>query len=229
MKLALALLAGLVLSACSGGLSYARDTLPTGPANPALPVGPGTDREGECIADVTVHVVQGQRTGETLAQEVPCDVWDSGAGGVRFRNLEPGAPMTLRATAPGYTTEEKTFIPIAGPMGSGSVVITLSRTAPTAPDTLTGNASLSAIVIDSSGLCIVGAVVEVVQGQGRNTHRQDPTCDVWRWPSNVVFDKLLPGAEMLLRASAPGYRSQLKTVPIDDSQTSAVFTLKPIE
>ena len=185
---------------------------------------------GECIADATVHVVQGQRTGETLAQDVPCDVWDSGTGGVRFRDLEAGTPMTLRATAPGYTTEQKTFIPIAGPMGSGSVFITLSRTAPAPPDTRTGNASLSAIVIDSSGLCIVGAVVEVVQGQRTGTRiEQDPTCDVWRWPSNVVFDKPVPGEYMLLRGSAPGYRSQLKTVPIHYSPTSVVFTLKPIE
>jgi uncharacterized protein (DUF39 family) len=43
-------------------------------------------------------------------QETPCDVWGYG-GGFVFKELSPGVEMTLRASAPGWSTQEKTFVP----------------------------------------------------------------------------------------------------------------------
>jgi hypothetical protein len=45
-----------------------------------------------------------------LTQQTPCDYWDS-AGGVWFRGLALDVPMTLRASATGYTTVEQRVFP----------------------------------------------------------------------------------------------------------------------
>jgi len=58
--------------------------------------------------------VQGQAVGEPITQGTPCSVWDY-SGGVEYHDLTAGVSMTIRATAPGYTTEEKTITPFVGP------------------------------------------------------------------------------------------------------------------
>ena len=73
---------------------------------------------GGCIENATVQIVSGQRQGETHAQKTPCGWWDYD-GGVFLSNLTPGVSMTFRASAPGWTTEEKTFMPV---VGSGTAV-----------------------------------------------------------------------------------------------------------
>jgi hypothetical protein len=71
MKPALALLASLVASACSGDYpTRATPSPPESQPSPFLGVLVVTEK-GECIADATVYVMDGQRTGETLPQEVP--------------------------------------------------------------------------------------------------------------------------------------------------------------
>jgi hypothetical protein len=79
---------------------------------------------GGCIENATVQVVSGQRQGENQVQETPCGAWDYG-GGFLFKNLTPGVPMTLRASAPGWTTQEQTFMPFTG--AYSAVFLTLSR------------------------------------------------------------------------------------------------------
>jgi hypothetical protein len=72
------------------------------------------DETGVCIVGATVQVVSGQGLGQTITQTTPCDAW-AYDGGVVFRDLTPGAEMTLRASAPGYATQEKTVVPSLGP------------------------------------------------------------------------------------------------------------------
>jgi hypothetical protein len=69
------------------------------------------------------------------------------------------------------------------------------------------------MVVDESGVCIVDATVRVVRGQdlGQEITQTTP-CDAWAYYGGVVFDDLAPGQEMTLRASAPGYAAQEKTV-----------------
>lgn len=81
--------------------------------------------------------------------------------------------------------------------------------APTAP-ALT---SVWAMVVADSGVCIVGATVQVVRGQGIGQNiTQTTPCDVWAYDGGAVFKDLTPGVEMTLRASAAGYVPQEKTV-----------------
>jgi uncharacterized protein (DUF39 family) len=82
------------------------------------------DTTGACVADATVEVVRGQRSGQRTTQTTPCGAWDYG-GGFVFDDLTTGAEMTLRASASGWSTEEKTVIPHAG--AQQAVFLTLSR------------------------------------------------------------------------------------------------------
>jgi hypothetical protein len=73
------------------------------------------DRTGGCIADATFEIVGGQGPiGDIIRQETPCSVWDYG-GGIMLRNLATGVAMTLRSSAPGYSTVERRLFPkVAG-------------------------------------------------------------------------------------------------------------------
>ncbi len=72
------------------------------------------DETGVCIAGATVQVVRGERLGATLTQTTPCDAW-AYDGGFVLTDLTTGVEVTLRASAPGYAEQEKTFIPTSGP------------------------------------------------------------------------------------------------------------------
>ena len=71
------------------------------------------DERGVCIDGGTVEVIGGQRLGETITQETPCDAW-SYSGGFVFHNLTPGVEMIIRASAPGYVPLVKTVRPYSG-------------------------------------------------------------------------------------------------------------------
>jgi hypothetical protein len=80
--------------------------------------------EGACIDWATVRVVGGQAIGESRTQDdFGCNAW-SYNGGVWFRGLTQGAPMTLRASAAGYADREVTVTPHLG--GQVATLITLS-------------------------------------------------------------------------------------------------------
>jgi hypothetical protein len=72
------------------------------------------DGSGGCIDGGTVEVVGGQRLGERITQETPCDVW-AYDGGFVFRDLTPGVEMIIRASAPGYAPLVKSVTPYSGP------------------------------------------------------------------------------------------------------------------
>ena len=61
-------------------------------------------------------------------------------------------------------------------------------------------------VVESSGVCILGASVRVVSGQAAGQTREQQTiCDAWSYGDDIEFKDLTPGVAMTVRASAPGY------------------------
>lgn len=119
MKIALGFLSSLTLLGCSAENVQRLPTTPDPPPPPYQPASPAwlwgmvVEDSGICIVDATVTVVRGQRVGETIKQETPCDAWGYG-GGFEFKNLTPGAEMTLRTSATGYVSEEVTVVPHSG-------------------------------------------------------------------------------------------------------------------
>lgn len=133
MKIALATLVTLILSAACTQQSF--QGLPTAPGPALTPPAPAptslatlwgmvVDDTGVCIVGATVQVVSGQGLGQSIVQTTPCDAW-AYDGGVVFKDLAPGAEMTLRASASGYIAQERTVIPSSG--GQMAVLFTPSR------------------------------------------------------------------------------------------------------
>ena len=79
---------------------------------------------GGCVLDATIEIVAGQGVGEIGRQTIPCAIWDYD-GGVLFWDLTPGVELTLRASAPGYSAQEKRVAPTAG--GGMVTVMVLSQ------------------------------------------------------------------------------------------------------
>jgi hypothetical protein len=71
------------------------------------------DATGRCVDDATAEVIAGQRSGDTLKQDTPCDAW-SYDGGFLFRGLAPNEPMTIRVSAPFRVAAERTLTPQVG-------------------------------------------------------------------------------------------------------------------
>ena len=127
LKLAPITLASLILYGCSQeGAEHvptAPDTAaatltPTPTPSPAPSVlarlwGMVIDSSGGCIVGARVEVVAGQALRQIIAQQTPCGAWDYD-GGFEFKELTPGVAITLRASAPGWTAQEKTFVPLWG-------------------------------------------------------------------------------------------------------------------
>ena len=141
MKLAFLLLTLVALSGCAEMRS------PTGPTAPPVQTPapePGTPStsppppsasawvwvmvvhdSGVCFDEATVRVIAGQQVGAsaTQVQDGSCNAW--WFGGVVFRNLIPGEPMTLRVSAPGYLDVDITVIPTTG--AQQAVLVTPTR------------------------------------------------------------------------------------------------------
>jgi hypothetical protein len=123
-KLAAITLASLIVYGCSWEgaehLPTAPDTTATTPTPPPTPGaltwlwGMVIDSNGACIVGARVEVVAGQGLGQVIEQRTPCGAWDYD-GGFEFRELTPSVAMTLSASAPGWTVQEKTFVPTLGP------------------------------------------------------------------------------------------------------------------
>jgi hypothetical protein len=113
---------------------------------------------------------------------------------------------------------------------SDGIAPSAAPTMPVAPTPVEGTPSAWIVAMvtedDGSGLCIQGATVQVVAGQalGRSETQTLP-CDVWDF-GGITLDKLVPGVEMTLRASASGYLAQEKVViPHSGPQSTLIFTL----
>lgn len=117
MRGRLAILTTVALMGCSSDTHSPAPMPSARPAPPssgeALVWGLVVDESGVCVAGATARVVRGQRLGEVVSQETPCDAWDY-SGGFMFRNVAPGVEMTIRASAPGYVDEERSITPSSG-------------------------------------------------------------------------------------------------------------------
>lgn len=142
MKYALPMLTTLALLGCSSGDS-APPTAPSPPpppqASPApnppaprpgatasfwaivIPRGGG----GACIVGATVEIVAGQAIGQSGTMPEVCDVW--WVNGAFFRGLTVGVEMTVRASAPGYLTQDLNVMPTPDPGPLMATVIELPR------------------------------------------------------------------------------------------------------
>ena len=115
MKCAVLILATVTVLGCApddnGRLET--PTVPTAPrANASLWV-MVIDSSGACIVGAAIEVLSGQQQGLKMQQPTPCDKWD--VGGIELTRLIPSVEMTIRATAPGYHPEVKTFVPTTPP------------------------------------------------------------------------------------------------------------------
>jgi hypothetical protein len=84
---------------------------------------------------------------------------------------------------------------------------------PPAPPTPAGPAGLLwGFVVDGSGLCISDATAEIVRGTGiGQSVKQTTPCSAWDYDRGFLFKDLIAGAELTVRASAPGYRAAEQT------------------
>jgi hypothetical protein len=92
---------------------------------PDVSLGYVIDGSGICVPNATIEIVDGQGVGQRIRQETPCGAWDYG-GGFTIKELTSGIALTVRASAPGFVTQEETFVPTPGPMYQ-AVFLTLSR------------------------------------------------------------------------------------------------------
>ena len=86
------------------------------------------------------------------------------------------------------------------------------------------------MVVDPRGACIPGATVQVVAGQAvGNPIVQETPCSVWDYAGGVEYHNLAAGVPMTLRASAPGYAPEEKTItPFGGLQTIIDFAPHPL-
>ena len=63
------------------------------------------------------------------------------------------------------------------------------------------------MVVDGTGVCIDGAIVQVVHPAGSlgESIAQTKPCDAWGYDGGFVIRNLTAGVGVTLRASAPGY------------------------
>lgn len=90
------------------------------------------------------------------------------------------------------------------------------------------------VLDDVSGVCIPGARVEIVRGQGLGRSLTQSllakACDWWEPNNDVYFRDLNVGEELTLRASAPGFAAWDKTVvPTPGGQFAVPFVLSRIQ
>lgn len=68
------------------------------------------------------------------------------------------------------------------------------------------------MVLDPSGVCVDGAVIEIVSGQGKGLEGAPlATCDAWNWEGGYLIYGLDPGESLTIHASASGYQDGEKT------------------
>ncbi len=82
------------------------------------------------------------------------------------------------------------------------------------------------------GLCIPGARVEIVGGQGlgRGLTQSTLGCSYWDPDYDAIFKGLNVGEELTLRASAPGYAAKETTVvPTPGGQSAVSIVLSRIQ
>jgi hypothetical protein len=82
------------------------------------------------------------------------------------------------------------------------------------------------LVVDETGLCIVGATVQIVgsQGVGEPVMQSTP-CDAWADRGGVIVKNLASGVPTTFRVSAPGFVTQDTSVVPSGPTRATLFTL----
>ena len=86
------------------------------------------------------------------------------------------------------------------------------------------------MVVDQAGVCIPGATIQVVAGQdvGEPITQETP-CDAWAYSGGVDYHHLIAGVRMTLRATAPGYAAEEKTItPGSGPMSATIFAPLPL-
>jgi Tol biopolymer transport system component len=87
--------------------------------------------------------------------------------------------------------------------------------------------SIRGQVLDGSGLCIRGGMVEIVAGPGMGrTSGQPDTCNASS-EDGFVFDDLPLGATVTLRATAPRYQPEVSAIVVPAGGGPVQFVLQP--
>ena len=88
-----------------------------------------------------------------------------------------------------------------------------SSPTPTPTPTPNSFTNVYGFVLESSGLCIDGATVQIVRGQASSQIiTQITPCDAWSYGGGFTFENLTAGVEVTIRASATGYATKEMTV-----------------
>lgn len=92
-----------------------------------------------------------------------------------------------------------------------------------------GEGIIWTLVVDRTGLCVEGAVTEIVAGPGTGRRAvQETPCDAWAYYGGAMFGGLAPDTAVTLRASAPRYAARdTMVVPAVRSFRATVIGLDP--
>ena len=95
---------------------------------------------------------------------------------------------------------------------------------PENPPTGSSDVWIWLMVVDQAGACIPGATIQVVAGQdvGEPIAQETP-CDAWAYSGGVEYHNLIAGVRMTLRATAPGYAADEKTIAPYGGPVSAII------
>ena len=95
------------------------------------------------------------------------------------------------------------------------------------PVVFSGNGFVWGHVVMDSGVCIEGAVVEIIDGPGFGRKQTQRTpCDAWSYGDGFEFGNLPMGARITLKASAKGYSSEELVVVTQNGGYPVTFELK---
>lgn len=91
-----------------------------------------------------------------------------------------------------------------------------------------GDAFIWGHVVDESGVCILGATVEIVSGPGAGREAvQETICNAWDYAAGFEFRGLPLGVTVTLRASRDGYEAQERSLVTGRGGPPFQFWLTP--
>jgi hypothetical protein len=134
VRFAVAISMSLILFGCSGDntpLTAPGSPVTTVPVPPAPTAGSATlwvivvQENGICILGAKVDVIVKDTVVQSATITEPCDAW--WVDGLFFKDLTPGVEVTLRASAAGYVSQEKTAMPWPMPGSMWATIIELPK------------------------------------------------------------------------------------------------------
>ena len=106
MRFPLTVFSAMVLVGCDS--YHPLPTYPDPPRYPAEIQAMAFDEGDNCIGNTTIELIKGQTIVETGRHDANCGAWDG--GGVILSKATYGEEVTLRASAAGYQSQEKTVV-----------------------------------------------------------------------------------------------------------------------